>query len=345
MTGATRASAPGKVLLAGEYAVLEGSTAAIMAVNRRAYAHLASSAPSRSPFIQAAAEVLVARYGADSARAKAAARVMVDTQELMSPADRTPTKLGLGSSAAATVAAIACALDLPNTSESLNLIHRFAHTAHRNAQAREGSPGSGADVAASVHGGILIVEPSVDRPDRSDRRDGSDAPPSIRRACLPPGLTLVFVWTGVPADTRVLVRQVHAAQRARPGRIRSSIAAISEAAAKLVANLTPGGSAMDAIDAIRLGGLAISDLGRAAGAPLWRQEHTRIEELAGRAGGTAKPTGAGGGDIALCALPSPEKAADLRKDLVDQGLSPLELDVDPRGAIVAANPPAGPGHL
>ena len=70
MTG-WRASAPGKVMLAGEYAVLDGGVAIMVAVDRRAQARRAAAPAPPSEFLAAAGEVLAAELGPDAAAALA----------------------------------------------------------------------------------------------------------------------------------------------------------------------------------------------------------------------------------------------------------------------------------
>src|SRR5262249_55901793 len=102
-----QATAPGKLLLAGEYAVLDGADAVVAAVDRRAVAGLVTAPPPATDLLRAVQHVLAASAGADGAAARAALQVAVDSSALAGP---TGIKLGLGSSAAACVAAVACAL-------------------------------------------------------------------------------------------------------------------------------------------------------------------------------------------------------------------------------------------
>ncbi|HEY3358228.1 MAG TPA: hypothetical protein VGQ83_33580, partial [Polyangia bacterium] len=86
--------APGKAFVSGEYAVLHGAPAVVVAVARYAVARLApGSVDELSPFLAA----VVARCPAPPGTIP-----VVDTSAL---AAHDGTKLGLGSSAAATVAA------------------------------------------------------------------------------------------------------------------------------------------------------------------------------------------------------------------------------------------------
>jgi phosphomevalonate kinase len=303
-------SAPGKILVTGEYAVLDGAQAVIMAVNRRARATLADAPQELSPFLAAVRDLC--------GEPDRAARVVVDTGALAS--DNGP-KLGLGSSAAATVAAVACAIGAGDRAR----VHDIAHRAHALAQAPRGARGSGADVAASVHGGVLVV--------RRDLQAGDDAPLAVQPARWPRGFAFVTAWTGAPADTPALVARVRALRADRPRDYDAIAARIAGASARLVDAIGDAGGAARAVDAIRDGGDAVAELGRAAGVALWTDAHTRIAAIAEPAGAAVKPTGAGGGDIALIVLSTPDSAASLRAELAAAGIPTLSLDVDPDGVL------------
>jgi phosphomevalonate kinase len=119
-----RIMAPGKLVLTGAYAVLEGAPAIVVAVDR----YVLADAPSAS------------------------GEVAVDVRALHAP---TGEKLGLGSSAASLVAAHAARAlargEDPRHATVRSQIFQEARAAH----AREQGGGSGVDVAASVHGGAL----------------------------------------------------------------------------------------------------------------------------------------------------------------------------------------------
>src|SRR6185295_6697990 len=101
------ATAPGKLILTGEYAVLDGAPAVVVAVDRRAVARRHATPRGSSPFLVAVAEEIAARRGANDPAARAALEVSVDSTAFYNRAQ----KLGLGSSAAVTVAATALSLD------------------------------------------------------------------------------------------------------------------------------------------------------------------------------------------------------------------------------------------
>src|SRR5262252_9366989 len=101
------ATAPGKLILTGEYAVLDGAQAIVVAVDRRVVARRNATPRGSSPFLVAVAEEITARRGASDPAARAALEISVDSTAFYNRAQ----KLGLGSSAAVTVAATALALE------------------------------------------------------------------------------------------------------------------------------------------------------------------------------------------------------------------------------------------
>ena len=326
-----RASAPGKLILTGEYAVLEGARAVVIAVTRRVVASV--GAPQDSPFLAAVVAELTARSLPEAARR--AVEIAVDSAPFYAGAG----KLGLGSSAAVTVAATALALELADsdlraesiaaattdgwsatsvlstvasaTREPLDqaLVHAIASAAHARAQEARGSRGSGADVAAAVHGGCIEFVAG-----------------GVRELAWPGDLLLVPFFTGASADTGPLVAQVMAA-RSREA-VGQALARITAASAAVVAALAGQG---DPIAAFAAAGFAFDALAAASGLPLVPAcvgaARAALEPL----GGTAKTTGAGGGDVAVAIVPRVADLAAVRAAIVDAGGEVLDLAIDPDG--------------
>ena len=294
-------SAPAKVMLAGEYAVVHGGPALMLAVNRRAVASVCSEEQRLSPFLRAAKDSIAQHLGPQSVQARRAARITVDSSSFRSGSD----KLGLGSSAAVTVAAIGAAL---GSVDDRLLIHQLAAQAHRQAQ---GGIGSGADIAACTYGGCLRFQTTPEGP-------------QVSPVELPGDLRLVFVWTGKSASTPKLLGAVEAFGAAEPQSYRKLRQALSESAEAL-ANAT---SATEAVQAIAAGGRAAEALGQAAGQPLWLPIHSELAAHAEKAGGALKPTGAGGGDLALAAFPTPSNARVFRRQMAELEIFCPLLGVD-----------------
>jgi mevalonate kinase len=294
--------APGKAMLIGEYAVLEGGPAVVAAVDCYADARLEPSSQGRaqaSPFIvqaEAEAQAELQRRGL------AVSGLPVVNTAAFSQNGR---KLGLGSSAAATVAAVgalfqAAGVDLDDRQNRVAL-HGVARRAHDAAQ---GVPGSGADVLAAVFGGLQTLNSDGD----------------VRELQLPGELLLRLVPTSTSASTAELVARYRSVGAAvTPARQR-----MIEAARRFIAACRDGdaGALLAAVAAAQEAFLA---LGRILDRELVTDEHRAIASAATRAGGVAKPSGAGGGDLAVVFLPIAAVAP------FEKELTPLPFAVSARG--------------
>ena len=291
-------------MLTGEYAVLDGAEAVLIAVDRRARASLGARAVL-TEFLAAAADVLAREVGA--AAAAAMARVHVDTEALRQDG----VKLGLGSSAAATVAAVGAALHACGAFDRAR-VEAIAMCAHAEAQARRGAAGSGADVAASSRGGAIGFT----------RR-------AVRALALPHDLALRFAWTRSAADTATLVAAV-TARRGAPD-VERALAAIAEASARFAAAADTTAALATLAEAAR----ATAALADATGVPLVPPAVAALQAALAPLGAVAKTTGAGGGDIVLVASgPGADRDA-VDRAIVTAGLAPLRLAVDPVGVDIA----------
>lgn len=286
------AIAPGKAVLSGEYAVLHGAPAFAVAVDRYAVARLAKD-DTGSPFIAAAMQAAARHLGVDLP----AGAITVDTSLLYAGG----RKLGLGSSAAVTVATMGLAWAASGRSlTDRQTLLRLAAAAHDQAQGRRGS---GIDVATSLWGGLLRYRLENNHPE-------------VTPASLPAGIELTLLATGESASTPKLLASVGALG---PARI---LAVLGEPAAAFDAAMTSGGTRalIAAVERYRQG---MATLGLEAGSTIVTAEHERIAELARRAGGAAKPSGAGGGDLAVAFTVGAEATSRLRAELARAGFHPL----------------------
>lgn len=325
------ASAPGKLIATGEYAVLDGAPAVVIAVDRRATARRNITPRGSSPFLLAVADELAARYGAQAPAARAALEISVDSSAFYDKL----TKLGLGSSAAVTVAATALALsegtiDLatgtvrgPQRAAPFdrNEILAVALAAHARAQGPRGARGSGADIAAAVHGGTIIYS----RP--------PDGDPRIERRRWPAAVAILPFFTGHAADTAQLVGRVEAARQANRTAVDAALTAIADAsrAACTALEAPPDLSAVALIGAIALAASATDRLAAATGIELVPECVTAARGALARLGGTAKTTGAGGGDVAIAVFPAGIDVTVVTRSLIEAGCQPLRISVDDTG--------------
>lgn len=296
------ARAPGKVVLSGAYAVLEGAPAIVTAVDRYAVADSDRSASFLTEEVRAA-------LGENKAP-------WFDASALRSGEH----KLGLGSSAAILVASLGAVLAkeraLSDEEELRKAVLAPALAAHRAAQ----GGGSGIDVAASVHGGTLEAI-----------RRGEEL--TLRSLTLPKALVIEVLFAGVPASTSALVSRVRE-HRDRSPKEHAALMGRLGAAAKHAIQAAEAGDASAFVQALRTQLETFRELGRRAGAPIVIPEVERLAALAERENATVLPAGAGGGDVAIYAGLAPPSDALLHA-IGSEGHSRLGLGLGARGLHVA----------
>jgi phosphomevalonate kinase len=291
-----RVIAPGKLVLTGAYAVLEGAPAIVAAVDR--YVVADTQAPEKT-----------------------------DVRQLYA-ADDLGQKLGLGSSAAAMVASFGARALLRGEDPRHPPVRAEIFRAVRDAHRREQGGGSGVDVASSVYGGVLRYALSREgRAPGGGRSARSTKPPEaiIRAAPLPSTLTLAAFWSGTSARTSDLLTRVDAL-RARGGAagVFTALRGVAEEAADAV------NDAARFVQRAAAFGRALATLGEAADAPIVPPPFAELGALAEREGAAFFPSGAGGGDVAVwigLAPPSSEFCARA----VALAFRPLTLAVDHGG--------------
>jgi len=296
------ARAPGKLVLSGAYAVLEGAPCLVAAVDRYVVADAGRPAALVTDEVRAALDAGVLErvpwFDASALREQAA--------------DGSSRKLGLGSSAAILVASLAAALgDRQRDARALRAaIFPAALLAHRKAQ----GGGSGVDVAASVFGGVLLAELTPG--------GGLATAPHP----LPPGTVVEVFASPVAAVTRELISLVKRLAESQPARHRACLDAAAAGARAAV-----GARSIDALVlAVSAQADALGALGEAAGAPIVTDDVRALRAPAAGEGAAFAPSGAGGGDIAVFVGRAPSSAS-FRAQAAARGLTRIELEVGAEG--------------
>lgn len=305
------ARAPGKLFLSGEYAVLQGAPALACAVGRHVEASFLSGEAAEDPeaarWRRAAREVL-RRHGLDAA--PAARPLEIDSRALYSAGG---IKLGFGSSAAVAVAVTGLLLAAQDRRSTVAERLRIADELHR---ALQGQGGSGVDVAASLHGGVIAVE------------DGE-----VESLRWPGDLCCEVIFTGRDADTAHAIGRFREALRDGEG------AAVRELCVAAGAVRHAWDRSPDAIlAAVQAYAAAWKELDRSARLGVFSREHRRLESLARAADCVYKPSGAGGGDCGLAFSTEREKLDALRGIVRDAGFLPLAVDLGVGGLRVRRPP-------
>lgn len=327
------ASAPGKLVLTGEYAVLEGAPALVLAVDCRAQVRLEARA-DEAIVIEAPDLGIVgatARLDAgghfvlDDAGSGAGGRLALlgcvvesvaargtlpgfharlDTHAFFAPGPP-QRKLGLGSSAALGVAlggALHALARLgPPSAGSLVAAHRRA----------QGGFGSGLDIAASLAGGLI-------------RYVWHDGQPQLTPAHWPGGLGFCCAWSGQSASTGVFLRGLADWRGRAPARHAALMGDLAGCARAAVDALLEQRSdaLIEAVDAYAAG---LDRLGMASGLDIMSAEHRKLRAVAADCGVAYKPCGAGGGDVGVAVGADPARMAAFRRGVLRAGLQILDL--------------------
>jgi phosphomevalonate kinase len=292
------ARAPGKIVLSGAYAVLEGAPAIVAAVDR----YVTADGDRPAPMVTAEVQAAIAAGAIERAP-------WFDASPLRAPLpDGSSRKLGLGSSAAILVASIATVTGerVVDPTALAAAVFPAAFAAHRKAQPR----GSGIDVAASCFGGLcrariqrggeLLVEPQT----------------------WPPGIVIEVFACPVSASTDDLVGRVRAFAAADPEGYGRLISAASEGAAEAV----EASSIPALLRALSLQFDALGELGSCASAGIVTPEVEALRPAAAVEGAVFGPSGAGGGDIAIF-VGARGSSAGFREEAERMGFERLSLRV------------------
>jgi phosphomevalonate kinase len=191
--------------------------------------------------------------------------------------------------------------------------------------------GSGADVAASVLGGFVRF-----------RKVGETV--ETHPVEWPTGLIARVVWTGKAARTSDYISKVDALAERDAAQHRAVMAALGREAERFVSAVLAK-DASDVIASTAAYGEAMAALGRAAGADIVDDTLARVAELAARVGGAAKPSGAGGGDVALVLLPDADAEARFVRLCSEHKFSVLSIGWGAPGVRVEPELPGFPSRL
>lgn len=325
------ARAPGKLVVLGEYAVLEGAEALVMAVDRYCVARIGAADADRctlktrmfdeslvtfapgEPSGIALVDLVTASLPAASAQLSWSA--CLDSSAFFDG----PTKLGLGSSAAAMCAFSGAwwAFVGAGAEHDARPPTGLLISLHRRLQ----GGGSGLDIAAAVTGGLI-----------SYRLD-SVSMPRIGSVRLPKGVGFAGIFAGKSARTPDFVAKYEAWRTEEPSESAGQLDAmrsVSTAGCEAIRR----GDVNEFLAAVREYGRQLSRLGQRLGRDIVTPEHREIADLADRYGVAYKVSGAGGGDLGLAFSNDTAALEAFEKAVRETRYVWIELALDTRGLTI-----------
>ena len=343
-------TAPGKLYIAGEYAVVEpGHPAIIVAIDQFISVSIGPAKKSGSiqsaqysdmpirwtrrknelvldirdnPFHYILAAIHFTEKFAQEKGKKLAFFDLKVTSELDNSNGR---KYGLGSSGAVTVATVKAL----NAFYELNL-SQLATLAHLNVQGN----GSCGDIAASCYGGWLAFS-TFDHDWVLDKLASekmatlieSDWPNlQIEPLQVPEDLRLLIGWTGSPASTSDLVDQVHRSRIEKKTSFENFLNASKECVDQMIQGFKQNDIALIQ-KMIRKNRSLLNQLTSLSNVSIETEELKRLNDLAEQYGGAAKSSGAGGGDCGIVIVDKRAGILPLMSSWEKAGITPLPLHV------------------
>ncbi|KRN88657.1 phosphomevalonate kinase [Ligilactobacillus ceti] len=319
--------APGKLYLAGEYAVVEpGYPAVIVAVDQFVTANLTASPSATASQVTSEQfptskltwfwEIETIHFSTDDSNLNFVKQAIINTEQycleqqiplqnyrltLDSQLVQAGKKYGLGSSAAVTVATIKAILKFYNCKLSLLEIFKIAALTHYQVQGN----GSLGDVAASVYGG-WIAYTSFDRTWLRQQTSAtitsllaSDWPALKITPLTPPAdLSLLIGWTGSPASSKKLVAAIKKSQLAQPAAYQKFLTASKNSVLELITGLQNGNYEI-IFTALQNNRQALLTLSRLSGVEIETPLLNKLVSTALNYQISAKSSGAGGGDCGI----------------------------------------------
>ncbi|MEY8441327.1 phosphomevalonate kinase [Lactobacillaceae bacterium 24-114] len=214
-------------------------------------------------------------------------------------------KYGLGSSAAVTVATVKALCQFYNLPMTNDQLFKLAAIAHFEVQGN----GSLGDVAASVYGGWIAYH-SFDRQWLAqqrkylDLRSLIDLPwPDLKIESLeaPKNLQLLIGWTGKPASTSQLVDKISLFKARQQSEYHCFLSESKQCIQRMITGFHDAN--LEKIkDEIRYNRKLLKQLGSNSGVHIETPVLNKLCQIAEEFGGAAKTSGAGGGDCGIVAI-------------------------------------------
>ncbi|MDL4840182.1 phosphomevalonate kinase [Aquibacillus rhizosphaerae] len=354
---------PGKLFIAGEYAVLEpGQEAIVIAINRYITFTIETSNKNQLSLPQLSLEKVSWTGSGNKAHYNVFDKRLRFIQNTISLVDDflhenlialkpihltvsselddevSGRKYGLGSSAAIVVGIVTAMLNYYKQETiklSPDLIFKLAAIAHFKTQ----GSGSGADIAASTFGGWIRY--SSFQPDWIEKQLEQGVAISelvkktwpklvIDKITPPPLLELCVGWTGSEAATAPMINKIQALRDLNPSLYAQFLQESSTAVAGLV-NAFEQVDCLTAINSLKKNRQALLQLSNHANGTIETPMLTNLVIIAERYG-SGKSSGAGGGDCGIAFVAGENKKQALHSEWKSSNISPLDLSVSEKGA-------------
>lgn len=341
---------PGKLIILGEYAVLEGGYCLVTATNRYANAifrnsqdgYFAIQAPAikipmlkffidesgRVKFIGKPIREVIEKTSFFSAIFEFSARKLLDRGIKIPPLEifldtfdffytQNLIKLGLGSSAALTVALVSGLLsaNVINAEQiTPEFLMQLAMDSHNNAQ---GVKGSGADIVTSIYGGTLKYQIK-------------DKEINFKQIKFPDNLYYSCVWSGVPSSTKGFIEKFNKYKKDNPSDFKYAIDEMINISNEGI-ECFESGKIREFLTYYDCYFKELLNMNKMMNIPVISDTHNQIYKIAIQSGAYYKSSGAGGGDLGILFSDDPAVIMKANTELKENGFDVLDLKFSTEG--------------
>lgn len=331
------ARVPGKLVLLGEYAVLEGVPALGVAVDRQVTLTWTENISGQqtielipihngtieSPFqrgsqtveCRAPLALIEAVFNAFAPDHLAGGfGLTIDSSALF---DQAGHKFGLGSSAAAAVGLAGLSNALVGGHHSLGEIHSTLCSMH------QAGGGSGLDLAIALAGGLIEYQ----------RPTSADEAAHWRALSWPRALSGLMVFTHQPASTPDFIASYQAWKTSDSGAWKKSLQSLESCVSQTMRALSQSDWG-EFLAGFTEYGVRMGTMGGSMGREVVTAVHHQLRALGEGIGVGYKPCGAGGGDVGLFLTDDPDKLEGLVGRVMALGCQSMPLAVALEGLII-----------
>jgi phosphomevalonate kinase len=360
-------SAPGKLMLAGEWSVLElGNPCIVLSVDKRVHVEIEDSREISVTVDDFNIKDIKAKFVNDKIEWVSASdaekeklifiKGAIETallylgnykpfkirswgEESQIKVNKEIKKVGFGSSAACVVATIAGLLkfngfDIESRSMK-DVIYKLSTIAHYFAQ---GKVGSAFDVAASTYGGATVYkrfdpEWLMNRIKSAHiKKIAEEKWPGLQTEGLkiPDELILLVGWTMESASTSAMVKQMDGFKKGNPKEYKRIYDDISRLVSDLI-DAWKGNNEESILDLLRKNEDYLRALGQKSGVNIETAELKKMSELSNKTGAAGKLSGAGGGDCGISVCFDNKTADKVKKLWKEAGLYLVDANIDYHG--------------
>lgn len=348
--------APGKLYIAGEYAVLEQDCPAILVAVNQFIRVSITKTKSSTGLIHSK------QYSQDSIHwVRRGAKMVIDNRDnpfeyilaaisfterfcveqnirmrvydlyINSDLDSADgKKYGLGSSAAVTVATVKAILRFYNVPFSNELVYKLSAISHYSVQGN----GSAGDIAASVYGGWIAYQTfdknwlKQELAHKSLSAVVNEAWPGLKIQLLTPpeGMNLMIGWSQKPASTSRLVDETNANKAALNGEYREFIRQSRNCVLKMIIGFEKNDVGLIQKQ-IRQNRKLLQHFAHINQIAIEIPRLSKLINIAESFGGAAKTSGAGNGDCGIVIADEKTNITALEEEWLQNGIMPLDFHV------------------